>query len=196
MRLASRIRTFLFSMRRRLIASPPERLAEQGIPRQLRWPLMLRLTLRRFSCLWKAMRARISRWKMNLRSRLYRIHSRRKRFRLRRRLRWPCMVLRLGLRLLMLLRLLRGFILCCGTAFSDCAPCGKFSKGSRKTAPYTLKGRAPGKAGGIYPLWRLAGGDLRLSPTTVRLRLDSLSGNRRSAGCPGPALSGPASSRP
>jgi len=147
MRLASRIRTFLFSMRRRLIASHPERLAEQGIARQLRWPLMLRLTLRRFSCLWKAMRARISRWKMNLRSRLCRIHSRRKRFRLRRRLRWRCMALRLGLLLLMLLRLLRGFILCCGTAFSDCAPCGKFAKGSRKTDPYTPKGRAPGKAG-------------------------------------------------
>ena len=146
MRRASRIRTLLFSMRRRWLPAQPGRLAEQGIARQLRWLLMLRLTRSRFSCLWKARRARISRWKMNLRSRLCRIRWRRRRFRLRHRLHWRCMALRLGLPLLMPLRLLRGFILCCGTAFSDCAPCGKFAERSRKTDPYTPKGRAPGKA--------------------------------------------------
>ncbi len=157
---------------------------------------MLRLTRRRSSCWWKAMRALTWRLKMSLRSRRCRIRWRRKRFRLRRRLRWRRMALRLGLPHLTPPRLSRGFILCCGTAFSERAPCGKFAKGSRKTDPYNSKGRAPAKASVTYRLRRWAGCALRLSPTMVRLRRGWLSDNRRSAGCPGPALSGPAFSRP
>ena len=146
MRRASRIRT-LCSRCAAGGCVAPGRLAEQGIAQQLRWPLMLRLTRRRFSCLWKAMRARISRWKMNLRSRLCRIRWRRKRFRLRRRLRWRCMALRLGLPLLMQLRLLRGFILCCGTAFSDCAPCWQIRGTLKKDRPLHTKGSGTRKGG-------------------------------------------------
>jgi len=178
---------------------------------------MRRLMRRRSSCWWKAMKARTWRWKMSLRSRRCRIRWRRKRFRLRRRLRWRYMASRLGLPRLMLPRLSLGFILCCGTAFSEaCYPrrfvrdakkkpdtrnrvprtLQQFVKGIKKDRPLQFKGSGTRKGGRHLSACRFAGGALRLSPTMVRLRRGWLSDNRRSGGCPGPALSGPASSRP